>query len=110
VLDAAKLRARLHACVEIDDVANAADLHPEPGELLDDQRLRDLVAKYIGDFGEKVRTALLLRYEEGLTFEQMAVICGGKAGTLRVRVDRALSVLQERLRHTYSGPATCEAR
>jgi RNA polymerase sigma-70 factor (ECF subfamily) len=110
VLDAAKVRARLHARVKIDDVANAADPHPEPGELLDDQRLRDLLAKYIEDFDEKVRTALLLRYEEGLTFEQMAVICGGKAGTLRVRVERALSILQERLRRTYSGPASCEAR
>lgn len=98
VLDAAKRRARVQARVELDNFADAPDPRAEPGELLDDQRLREEVAKCLGDFEEKVRTALLLRYQQGFTFEQMAVICGEKAGTLQVRVARALPLLQARLR------------
>jgi len=102
VLDAAKRRARVHARVELDNLADAPDPRAEPGELLDDQRLRELVARCLGEFDEKVRTALLLRYQQGFTFEQMAVICGEKAGTLQVRVARALPILQARLRRAYS--------
>jgi RNA polymerase sigma-70 factor (ECF subfamily) len=41
------------------------------------------------------RSAVLLRYQEGLSFEEMAEICGERATTLQARVARALPVLRK---------------
>jgi DNA-directed RNA polymerase specialized sigma24 family protein len=43
---------------------------------------------------EAARTAVLLHYQQGFTFEEMAVICGEKPGTLQARVARALKALR----------------
>jgi RNA polymerase sigma factor (sigma-70 family) len=103
VLDAAKARRRAHARVELDSCADAPDPRATPGELLDDHRLRELLAACIDELDESVRTALLLRYQQGFTFEQMAEICGEKAGTLQVRVARALPILRARMRLRSGG-------
>ena len=39
-------------------------------------------------------TAVVLRYQHGFTFEEMAVICNEKPGTLQARVSRALPLLR----------------
>src|SRR5439155_24662434 len=93
----AKARARLHARVEADNRADAPDPGPAPGERLDDARLGEVLAECLDELDEKARTALLLRYQQGFTFEQIAEICGEKPGTLQVRVSRALPVLRARL-------------
>jgi DNA-directed RNA polymerase specialized sigma24 family protein len=41
-----------------------------------------------------MRTAVLLRYQQGFTFAEMARICGEKPGTLQARVARALPLLR----------------
>ena len=48
----------------------------------------------VGRLGEPMRTAVLLRYQQGFTFEEMATICDEKPGTLQARVMRALGVLR----------------
>jgi len=45
----------------------------------------------------KVRIAVLLRYHDGLTYEEMAEVCGERAPTLQARVARALPVLRRNL-------------
>jgi RNA polymerase sigma-70 factor (ECF subfamily) len=45
----------------------------------------------------KVRAAVLLRFLEGMTFSEMAEICGEAAGTLQARVARAIPVLRSAL-------------
>lgn len=45
----------------------------------------------------KVRVAVLLRYREGLSFEEMAEVCGERAATLQARVARALPALRAAL-------------
>jgi len=45
----------------------------------------------------KVRVAVLLRFQEGMTFDEMAEICREAAGTLQARVARALPVLRRAL-------------
>jgi RNA polymerase sigma-70 factor (ECF subfamily) len=102
VLDAAKARARMQARIEADNEADAPDPGPAPGEQLDDVRLRELVAACLDELDEKARTVLLLRFQQGFTFEQMAEICGEKSGTLQVRVARALPLLRARL-HLRTG-------
>jgi RNA polymerase sigma-70 factor (ECF subfamily) len=86
VLDAAKARTRAQARLETDNMTDASDPWSEPGERLDDVRLREAFTACRDELDENVRTALLLRYQQGFTFEQMAEICGEKAGTLQVRV------------------------
>jgi len=45
----------------------------------------------------KARIAVLLRYHDGLTYEEMAEVCGERAPTLQARVARALPVLRRSL-------------
>src|SRR5262245_45329429 len=40
------------------------------------------------------RTAVLLRHLEGLSYEEMAAVCGEKAPTLQARVSRAMTKLR----------------
>jgi RNA polymerase sigma-70 factor, ECF subfamily len=46
----------------------------------------------------EVRSALLLRFQEGLSFEEMAAATGERATTLQARVARALPKLREMMR------------
>jgi len=110
VLDAAKARARVHARVELDSFADAPDPRAAPDEQLDDQRLHELLVACLDSLDEKSRNALLLRYQQGFTFEQMAAICREKPGTLQVRVARALPILKERLWRACSGVAIVRRR
>jgi RNA polymerase sigma-70 factor (ECF subfamily) len=94
VLDAAKMRRRARAHVDDDGVADTIDPTLAAGELIDDARLRHDLVQCLEQLGEHMRTALLLRYQQGFTFEEMADICQEKAGTLQARVGRALPRLR----------------
>ncbi len=94
VLDAAKSRRRAEAHIEEDDTADAPDPRPLPCEQLDRARLEHALAHCLGGLGAHVRSTLLLRYQQGLSFEEMAEVCSEKPGTLQARVTRALPVLR----------------
>ena len=94
VLDAAKSRRRQQAHLEHDDTADAPDLAPAAGELLDDTRLRDALVACVDKLGEDMRSVMLLRYQLGFTFDEIAEVCGVKPGTLQARVSRALPRLR----------------
>ncbi|HEX8113454.1 MAG TPA: sigma-70 family RNA polymerase sigma factor, partial [Kofleriaceae bacterium] len=94
-------RARAHL-----DVAAGADLpdpRPSPGEGLDDAELQAALVTCLATLDDPARTAVLLRYQQGLTYEEMAEICGEKAGTLQARVARALRKLRDRLEGQLAG-------
>lgn len=97
VLDAAKQRRRAHARTEPANTADPPDPRPPPGEALDDARLRATLAACLAEFDEPVRTAILLRYQQGLTYAEMAEICDELPGTLHARVSRALRQLRDRI-------------
>ena len=42
----------------------------------------------------EVRMAVLLRFDEGMSYVAMAAVCGVPAGTLQARVARALPLLR----------------
>src|SRR5262245_33382462 len=79
-------------------------LAPRLPELADPARGpdQDLVARAeverleraVASLKPTVRAAVLLRFQEGMTFEEMAEICHEAAGTLQARVARALPVLR----------------
>lgn len=94
VLDAAKSRRRAEAHIEEDDTADTPDPSPLPGERLDEARLHHALVACLRELGEHVRGALVLRYQHGFTFEELATVLGEKPGTLQARVMRALPLLR----------------
>jgi RNA polymerase sigma factor (sigma-70 family) len=95
VLDAAKRRRRARSHVPADSAAELPDPRPLPGERIDDARLRAALVRCIARLEEPARTAVLLRYQQAMSYEDMAVICDEKPGTLQARVARALDRLRE---------------
>jgi RNA polymerase sigma factor (sigma-70 family) len=95
VLDAAKSRRRAHAHIESDDATAVPDPRPSAGERIDDGRLYEALLSCFARLRVEVRVALLLRYQQGFTFEDMAEVCGEKPGTLQAQVSRALPLLRE---------------
>lgn len=94
VIDALKARAREVGRASESDGADEPDPRPSPGEQLDDARLREALASCLEKLGEHIRTAVLLRFQQGFSFEEMAEIMREKPGTLQARVARAMPVLR----------------
>ena len=103
VLDAVKSRRRTWSRVDDDDAASVPDPGPSPGEWLDDARLRDALAGCLDPLAPHVVTALLLRYQQGFSFEDLADVCGAKPGTLQAQVMRALPRLRTCIEHRTGG-------
>jgi len=103
VIDALKARAREEGRVGEGDGAEAPDPRASPGEQLDDARLREALARCLDKLGEHVRSAVLLRYQQGFSFEEMAEIMREKPGTLQARVARALPILRACIAATTGG-------
>jgi RNA polymerase sigma-70 factor, ECF subfamily len=95
MLDAVKSRDRASSHLGDDDPTTVVDPHPPPGERIDDQRLIEALLACLKKLRHEVRTALLLRFQQGLTFEDMAEVCREKPGTLQAKVSRALPILKE---------------
>jgi RNA polymerase sigma-70 factor (ECF subfamily) len=95
VLDAAKSRRRAQSHIEEDDATSVPDPRPSASERIDDGRLRDALVACLEKLRASVRTALLLRFQQGFTFEDMSEVCREKPGTLQAQVTRALPVLRE---------------
>lgn len=83
--------------------ASLADPRPLAGERLDRARLEQALEACLEQLGEHVRAAVLLRYQQGFSFEDMAQICSEKAGTLQARVARSLPVLRECISERIKG-------
>lgn len=99
VLDAAKARRRGAARFERDVPLELPDPGPLAGESLDEARLRAALAACLAELAEPVRHALLLRFQQGFSFEEMAVVCGEKPGTLQAKVTRAFPGLRACIEH-----------
>ena len=94
VLDAAKSRRRAQAHIEEDDTADTPDPSPPPGDRLDEARLHRALVACLRELGDHVRGALILRYQQTFTFEELSAIFQEKPGTLQARVMRALPLLR----------------
>jgi RNA polymerase sigma-70 factor (ECF subfamily) len=95
VLDAAKMRRRAEAHLEHGETGDPVDALPAPDDQLEEARLiRDLRA-CLDLLGPDLKLTVLARYQQGLTFEQMADAFRIKAGTLQARITRILPRLRD---------------
>ncbi len=67
------------------------------GESMDWERARPLLDEAIGDLGEDDRAAICLRYFDELSFSEIGERLNASADASRMRVNRALERLNERL-------------
>jgi RNA polymerase sigma factor (sigma-70 family) len=95
VLDAAKSQRRAQSHIEGDDTADTRDPRLLPGEQLDEARLQHALIQCLRVLGDHVRCVLILRYQQGFTFEELSEIFHEKPGTLQARVSRALPLLRD---------------
>jgi RNA polymerase sigma-70 factor (ECF subfamily) len=102
-LDAAKGRTRWTSRFKNDAGDELSDPRPDAGARIDDARLQGALAACLDELGEHVRTAVLLRYQQGFSFEDMSSVCREKAGTLQARVARALPVLRACIQRRTGG-------
>lgn len=103
VLDAVKARRRVQSRVEAEGVADMPDPHPPPGDRIDDARLYEALVACLQELPEPLRAALLLRFQQGFTFDEMAKVCGRKSGTLQAQVTRALPDLRDCIERRTGG-------
>jgi RNA polymerase sigma factor (sigma-70 family) len=66
-------------------------------------RVRTL-GRCLGELAPHVRAAVLLRFQQGITYEEMARLEGERAPTLQARVARALPVLRRCLERKEATP------
>jgi RNA polymerase sigma-70 factor, ECF subfamily len=94
--DAIKARHRRDKRFLTDEqaVANVADPTPDAHVRLDRARSLQALDDCIETLSAESRTAVLLRFQAGLSYEEMAAALRAKADTLHARVTRAMPVLR----------------
>jgi RNA polymerase sigma factor (sigma-70 family) len=75
-------------------MADAPDPTEEPGERLDDERLRAALVECVRELDDHMRTIVLLRYQQGFTVEEIAEMCDEKPAIVHAHVTRVLPRLR----------------
>jgi RNA polymerase sigma-70 factor, ECF subfamily len=70
---------------------------PEPDELLDQKRARELLDRLLDELPMELRTVLVLAEGEGMTMSQIARLCELPPGTVASRLRRARAALLQKL-------------
>lgn len=94
--DARKSQMRREQRISSDEQAmvSFADPGSTPTERLESTRLAAALADCLANLSEEVRTTVLLRFQQGMSYEEMSDLLGANAGTLHARVSRALPALK----------------
>lgn len=94
--DAIKARRRRDARLYSDDqaITNSVDPTAGPGDRLERARLAAALEDCLASLSADSRTAVLLRFQAGMSYEEMAASLTAKSDTLHARVTRALPVLR----------------
>jgi len=69
----------------------------EPGKAAESSELGEEVADAVAELSLKLRTVVVLRYFEGLSYEEVAEVAGLSVGTVKSRLSRAHRRLGARL-------------
>jgi RNA polymerase sigma-70 factor (ECF subfamily) len=80
-------RARVGEDAEEGEVAATAERTPE--QAVEATELAEAVARALKELSLKLRTVVVLRYFEGLRYEEIAEVIGRSVGTVKSRLSRA---------------------
>jgi RNA polymerase sigma-70 factor (ECF subfamily) len=87
-------RSRQEARAEL---AAAAVAVAEPPQVAETADLLERVTRAVAGLAEPYREVIVLRFQHGLKFEQVARIVDAPVGTVKVQAARGLKLLRERL-------------
>jgi RNA polymerase sigma factor (sigma-70 family) len=94
-MDALKVRRRWFARFTLrDELPDEPDPRPSSEDTLSTRSIEPTLARCLGELQPHVRIAVLLRYQEGFTYEEMGRMCRERPATLQARVARAMPVLR----------------
>jgi RNA polymerase sigma-70 factor (ECF subfamily) len=74
------------------------DTHPQPDEKALSTEMTDVIREAMLKLPEQFRTAIVLREVEGLSYEEIGVLTKTEMGTVKSRIARARTKLQELLK------------
>jgi RNA polymerase sigma-70 factor (ECF subfamily) len=99
VLDAAKSRRAQAQRIggereERSELHELPDPQPSPADSIHDQQLRQALIASVGTLDDRSREAVLLRYQHGFSFQEIAEMVGEKPGAIHARVMRSLPKLR----------------
>ena len=95
-LDMLKMRRRENRHVEVTETPpDTAPVHPTVDDQLQLGSIGKHLANCLGRLDVEVREAILLRFMEQLSYEEMADMTGTRAATLQMRVARAMRGLRQ---------------
>ena len=111
-----RMRVRRHAAVSIDERNGEghAVWEPEdapenrPDSRFEQGRRRADIATLVAGLPERYRSALILRYMEGLRLEEVAAVLKQPLGTVKSNVHRAVNALREALLQSRRFPSAKE--
>jgi RNA polymerase sigma-70 factor (ECF subfamily) len=102
-LDAVKTGRRWQNRYKNDTPADVTDDTPLPADDIDQRRMIDALQHCLGELAPSSRSAVLLRFRESLSYEEMASLSTEKAGTLQQRVARSMPVLRRSVERRIGG-------
>lgn len=111
-----RMRGKRHNHVSLDerDGDGRARWEPEddpdsrPDSRLEERRRRADIATLVAGLPEKYRSALILRYMEGLRLDEVASVLNQPLGTVKSNVHRAVNALRVALSASRRAPARSE--
>lgn len=75
-----------------------ADSSAQPDDVVLSREMSEVIRQAMGRLPEQFRTAIVLREMEGLSYEEIAILTKTEMGTVKSRIARARSKLQELLK------------
>ena len=99
-IDLLRRRQRRGPVVAIEDVEPVSAIRTETEVARREQSER--VVEAVGELPDKYRLVLTLRYQESLSYQEIADHLGEPAGTVANRIHRAANLLRERLRELWA--------
>jgi len=75
-----------------------ADTSAQPDDIVLSREMSEVIRVAMGRLPEQFRTAIVLREMEGLSYEEIAILTKTEMGTVKSRIARARSKLQELLK------------
>jgi RNA polymerase sigma-70 factor (ECF subfamily) len=102
-LDAVKTGRRWQNRYKNDTPIDITDDTPLPADDIDQRRMIDALRHCLGELAPSSRSAVLLRFRESLSYEEMASLSTEKAGTLQQRVARSMPVLRKCVERRIGG-------